>query len=493
MTSAPGPCATPPSKSGVPTLRVNDMFWHSGYDPVREARLWVDTLSIEKNCVLLVGEGMGYLKQAIEERFPDKTLFVIAVQGQESSRRFWSPQSPISLQQFLLGFINGKSAATFQTFVWPQAKNIAPEWVKAILETWNRLLVEQEANSATFQGMGRRWLVNTLTRAWDNPPVGLLNPTDAPVLLLASGPSAEPYLTRDFGSNFLIASLASSLKALEVRGLEADFYAVTDGGYWAKRLETNRALPCASPLASVAPSKSSPWLAFTQGFHYEQFFLEEAGVPSIPSRGTVAYSALRYLTHFFKGPIGVAGLDLGETRGKPHLRPHPLDEWFWDDRLATPENRLAVTSILRSSRKIAPGFYQSSAQRLYTLGLEELDHPRLYRIGTNLIPLRNMATITMSDWLDLCRTHKSPLAMSWKTLDLRSRALAWKQKVERALQRQEPEDPYLAEAFRHLCPAAWDDFRQSALENNELDKAFYSMEREFLIKWNQLWSMFTDS
>ncbi len=492
--NVPGPVQILPSKSGVPTLKIGQFLWHSGYDPVKEARLWASSLNLEKPYVLLVGEGLGYLKSALEELHPDKVLFTLAVHGQEDGVQTWGPQSPRTLEQFFLGFLTGKSASAFQTVVWPPAKNILPEWVKSVLQTWSGLLLEQEANSATFRGMGRKWIANALARAWKNPPVGVLEPTDSPVLLLASGPSAERCLTADLGNIFSVVALASSLKALQVRNLSADLFAMTDGGYWANRLLPEGKIPCIAPLGSVASNTECPWLAFTQGFHYETFILGADIVPSIPSRGTVAYSAITYLAHFFRGPIGIAGLDLVDTSGRPHLRPHPLDEWFWDDRLNTAESRFTGNNTLRSSQKIAQGSFQSSAHRLYARGLSEIAHPKLYRIEAGPVPLGNMAPLSLSEWTELCQnTPKTRVRITWRNLDLRSGALAWKHKIESSLRRQDPEESALAEVLRHLCTDSWENFQQKRWEKKGVAEAYRLLEKEFLLKWNQLWAKYTDS
>lgn len=477
-----------PSRSGRPTLQVNGRHWHSAYDPVREADQWAARQSIDKPGVLLVGEGLGYVTESLHRRNPAILVVSLAIQGDPREPHRWGPSSPQSLERFLSDRVTASSAAFFQILVWPPARDIAPEWVRNVLDLWNRSVTEAQANLATFRGMGRRWLHNALQRARTNPPLGILQPTDEPVLLVAPGPSAEGRLEGLEPRRYHLVALTSAYPALSARGLTPELVVGTDGGYWAERLLPRTAVPLATPLSGALPQTPLPWLAFNQGFHYERFLLGEAGLPVLPARGTVASSALRYLATMFRGPIGVTGLDLGESLGRTHLRPHPLDEWFWDDRLRPAETRRTESSSLRHERVREAGFRQSAAFRLYEGGLREWTHPKVYRIDPSPVPLPNLQEATFDRWLDLCpRTHVRPLRFEYRRLDLASGARRWRQAVETAFRVGRWDDPILEEAARHLCPDALEDVRQRRLEGAVAEDAYGRLSRDFSERWDCLW------
>ena len=476
------------SKTGSETLQVKNRFWHSAYDPRKEALLWASQLNIEKSCVLLIGDGINYATAAIKERFPQKTIFTVAVSGKSNSQTYWSQEANQTLEQFFSTFVNALTAKHFQVVIWPTALNIAPEWVRDCLSLWEQLIKEQQANLATYQGMGRRWLANALRRASYNPEIYFFTPSSYPVLVLASGTSLNKSVSDLSLPTFLKVALTSSLTPLAARGLVPDITAATDGGYWAGLLESTRPLPRISPISSILPSNPGPWFAFSQGYVYEQLIFGNELIPNIPAKGTVTYSIIKYLSLFFNGPIGIAGLDLGEIKGQPHLKPHPIDDWFLDHRLNPPDTRLTKHDLLRSTQKVRDNFYQSATARMYQRGLLSLQHPNLFRIHASPVELENMKNITIKDWIKLCEQFKDS---KWnfynKSFKLWEGAQRWYQIVQEAYRSQNLEHPALQEVFLHLQPEELMEYRQSRVENKGTEEAKLQLLQKFEQSWNNLW------
>lgn len=92
--------ATPPpaglerveGRGGLPTLKVGNVFLHSRYDPVEEARRFVDAAELDPTRpVLVVGLGLGYHVDALRSRGievavvePDRAVAALAVAGRWS-------------------------------------------------------------------------------------------------------------------------------------------------------------------------------------------------------------------------------------------------------------------------------------------------------------------------------------------------------------------------------------------------------------------------
>src|SRR5207237_2245072 len=75
-----------PARSGVPTVEVDGVPYHSAYDPVREADRFCSLQKIEEaDVIFLFGWGLGYSGDAIQTRIkrgarvivfePDAALF----------------------------------------------------------------------------------------------------------------------------------------------------------------------------------------------------------------------------------------------------------------------------------------------------------------------------------------------------------------------------------------------------------------------------------
>lgn len=482
MNLSPLPTAVIPSRSGSLTLKVGGQHWHSAYDPQREARQWVDRLSVDRPCVLLLGDGLGYAAEALRERFPRLVLL---------ERPYpLGGEAEVEPKEFYQAHTTGLSWSRYQVLIWPAAQRIHPEWVRHHLSAWTEVVLEKQADLATHEGLGRRWLLNVLRRAWRQPRIYRLEPLDQPVLVIASGPSAENWLSRaPRRAGEVRIALASATWALEARGLEWDLYGVTDGGYWAARLEPPRPLPRLASFNSVLEPTPRPWVAFAQGYHYERFLLGEGLVPQVSPRGTVTFSVLTFLAQHCRGPIGVVGLDLGESRGRGHVLPHPIEEWELPHRLCPLETSELRRRDQRAAREQGQGFVVSAAAQLYARGLAEIAYPHLYRVDPSPVELANMKALSAEAWVRMTSGTVSQIPRLREvglSSPLPARLLQWKEAVERELELN-ADSSLLREVQLHLCPRLLHAFDQARLEGSEAGEERSLLLQETRRHWFGLW------
>lgn len=66
------------TKSGLTTLKINNYYIHSKYDPVQEAKRFVDNNFKEKYVTILFGYGLGYIEKAYREKLSsDKQNYIL--------------------------------------------------------------------------------------------------------------------------------------------------------------------------------------------------------------------------------------------------------------------------------------------------------------------------------------------------------------------------------------------------------------------------------
>ncbi|GEM_PF-5095995 len=490
-----------PAKNGQPTLRVGSRAWHSSYNPEAEARQWAASQKLTKPIILLIGDGLGWATDALLKNHPEHLVATVGRVPLETSGTFlkprwhWSPTSSESLKSWFRQFTNGLSAEKIQVLIWPGARACEPENLKLWTLTFSGILREEEANLATFEGMGRAWLFNTIKRSINSSHLYRITSTQGTAVLAASGPSLETFLKvagQSLDDVFLFA-LASAAPALEARGFQPGAIFSTDGGYWAHRLQTRSTAPRISPLASVVETAKAQWFPFTQGYHYEKFLFRDTVLPDIPSKGTVSFSAWDFLEKTWNGPIALAGLDLCSINGRNHTSPHPIDDYHLYHRLKTPETHRISEDIQRSSHTLGKGFKQQSAMKLYAEALSNRKTTRTVRVEPSVVQLSNVQEIPAGNfprWLNQTQGPQMRTEEVHLETPLLKRIWEWKKEVESLLNKEIFHDPLIQEVMEHLIPRKRAQILQGCMENKGRDLDIDSIKEEFLKKWNALWRSF---
>lgn len=357
------------SRSGAPTLRVDGVFLHSRYDPVREARRQLNSLNITARAprtVVVIGEGLPYLSDAIATEHPDISVFA-AVLG-ETSQDFQVPQIDLTtleaggLRRWLRNHVAPLDVAALELVPWEPGRRLAPNLIDQAERETLEVVQNASAEIATIGSFGRRWLANAVRSAilvdhrWEIPHPGMTT------TLATSGPSLEQLVSGGrtvFPGMLTITSSAwSTLTRFDIA---PEMVVHTDGGYWAARyLQTahehgNRATPvivvpahAAVPATLLRLSHHHRFGFLSTGWLGEALHADHTEWRRVPEAPTVTATALQML-HGLRpeAHIYLAGLDLMSRGVLGHARPHPNDRF-----IATGARRLRPEVSIRAERTL---------------------------------------------------------------------------------------------------------------------------------------------
>jgi hypothetical protein len=410
--------------SGKPTAILRGGYLHSSRDPRREARRFAEeALGGESpSHILLLGEGLGYVSEALAELRPRARIIVVFFaaelhrlrQGRPPAELCWHPERPVSLISFLRAQLHELEAEGLKILEWPPGARLFPEPLRQARLAVRQLLAELRGSLVTTAALGRRWLRNSFLNFVCIDQVGSLSAEglEAPVLIAASGPSLQEALPaiRSVRGRLQLWALPSALGCLAAGGLEPDLTVITDPGFWAfNHLAVAAARPrrLAMPLSAAAGSWRLPARVFyfSQEAAFERSLLEPSGlaVPAVPSQGTVAASAMELALQLGAREVVFAGLDFCYRDILSHGRPNAFEEHLraGEHRLSPLHHRLFARACQRAPRR--DGIRTELALRTYAGWFAELPRrprARLFRLHPSPVRLPDLWPLTGTE---LCR------------------------------------------------------------------------------------------
>lgn len=239
------------ARSGQPTLRIptpsGPVHLHSTYDPVAEARTWVDEISKEEwQLGMVLGLGMGYHIEELVQRFPDRILIIFepdpaVLQEAQQNRNLKRLLRGANITLCVGG--NAESAAheLFQNLrrqlygrqsailAWPPSRRIWSElWDQVQRKMWENSN-QDFVNLNTYRGLSQMWLDNILR----NLPTSIGDPgvsslfdrfRGKPAVLVAAGPSLDRngHLLKQIEGKALIVAVLQAVRSLEKMGIRPD-------------------------------------------------------------------------------------------------------------------------------------------------------------------------------------------------------------------------------------------------------------------------------
>jgi hypothetical protein len=399
------------ASDGTPTLCKDGRYIHSRYNPSREAERSISLFQPgidNPKWIIIIGEGLGYICEAMHRKFPDAFLIplffhpLISIRldqrVQDNSCYQWFYQNePLTLYHFLISTIPDHHADAVSIFTWQASLHISPEVSSVVLKETSQAITFLASNNATVRGFSGKWLKNSLSWLKSNsssPPLVDFSTKESAVLVAASGPELNDYLPliKKFRKAFLLCALPSSILALEAMGLVPDMILHADPGYWARfHLSKTSSPPSIAGPVLISALSGSPAFqhlspTWKNRFSGMSFFLEDdspfspidsldSPFPLLPARGTVAANALDLFLSKGTGPIFFVGLDLSNKDLQSHVKPHTFDSRFFSstgrtESIETIRFKRALSGPAGSNLDIYRRFFST-----------HLSHNRLFRFS----------------------------------------------------------------------------------------------------------------
>jgi hypothetical protein len=490
---------------GVP-LVINGKYYHSRYDPAKEAERFFSSLSIKPNSIyVLIAPGHDHLAAHIRNTIPGSPVFSVqpaCFQGlvvPADDTATWFESSTVSLYDQLSMWLSDEDTARLEMIVWPTAWKIFPEFCHSCASIIAAYLREADANLKTSAYFGFKWIKNMVGNVRNLPHIRAFPNTKGIAILAGSGPGLNHCLEVlvENRNKYVLWALPSSLRALESRGLVPDIIVSSDAGYWAGEhlryvpYSSTTALPIVvAPLrAMLSPlwKKKYPVALFSMGLPLESELLDirfgMAGMahqlPIFGDRGTVAATALDILRITHKGPVYSMGLDFAWVDVQAHVSPHTFDEQkvINSSRICQEETLRYWERERNVSSRLASGWIHMAPLTIYQNWMLQHAYARLLNIrdynpsqvdkGLPLISVSEIGLI-LSRSKKISADNVIPGSELPNSIDFMNGIRAYLLKLRVEARQNRIFDERHAELLRLICPFAWRDFRKGSISENEL-------------------------
>jgi len=333
------------TKSGHKSILINDIRYHSSYNPEKEADRFITNIigDTRPSTVIISGAGIGYLITAVRKQFPEAKVVILfyrkelfdlcSTMNTLKNNYCWHPDLNIDIHTFLHTSLSDLDIEGLQMIEWPVSASLFPEISKLVQKNLSQVIKEKRGSIVSSIAMGRLWIRNSFINFIHLEDVyrGNSPPASCPVILTASGPTLEEsiHLIKKWENKALIISLPSAVKCLLAYSIKPDIIVMTDPGYysmhhlkWADISHSVIYMPLSA--ATGIWKTDAKVILFSQPNFFEILLLSKCSniFHSIPPKGTVAATALEIAQKLSKSEIFIAGLDLCFQDIRSHAMPH---------------------------------------------------------------------------------------------------------------------------------------------------------------------------
>lgn len=444
----------------------------SAYDAAKEAVRWAAGVNAAPGSLVFVaGDPWGLASRALLDAGVQAVALLLGGAARRhlpEGVRSWAPEDG-ELGGFVRDLLDewGTDAVSWQ--VWPAFERYAGELSLDWARTFRDAYRMAQGSWLTQTRFGPRFWANAVRNAvgWERPVTFLSG--SRPIVIAASGPSLEDALPAlaEHRPRFELWALPSSFEVLLKRGLVPDAGVATDGGYYARE-HLHRLVSSGVPLMAAltsAPDASlegRPCLFFSQGMDIERRLLGAlfSGFGEIPSRGTVAVTAIELALTASTAPVFVVGLDLSFRGLRAHAMPHTVDRRHLSSHgRLTPYEGLAADALFVQAPVVSEGALTTSALLTYAGWFRRAKFRReVFRVAPSALRWNSMTEIGIGEAARRWSASRGE-PWRWRTVEewpsrnarRRSADAVLEQFLDRLAACAE-DDPWLVEAARTGAP-----------------------------------------
>lgn len=317
------------SKCGVATLKYNNRYIHSKYDPIKESKILVDKYEylVKENIILVYGLGLGYHIEEISNRNPNACIYVFEGRNDVIDICKRNNDKLSNTKNIKIISKRDKNFYNIFTKIIDKVKEVivhkpSLEMIKDIdnklYSVINNYNISKE--SVDYSGLLKKNYIENLKVCFNNIDILLdkFRIINKPVIVISAGPSLddELKLVKENREKFIIISVGTALHALMKNNIKPDIIVIIDGKEAvAKQLKDfkNEQIP----LCFL--STASRWAVATyNGPKYMFYNRKEEHKTVIETGKTVAVAAMSIALNCNAMEIILLGQDLGYLNGKSH-------------------------------------------------------------------------------------------------------------------------------------------------------------------------------
>lgn len=336
------------TKTGNLTLKVNDYFLHSKYNPIIEAQKFVESHYEPHHMHILFGYGLGYIVDSLKEQLKFNEPFIVIdplfddsllnVQERhktnEVDKSLYSSESIEKLEYIVNAIKNFDYQKTFKIICAPNYDKLFPEFYINLLKKVKNIQKSNIVHENTIIKYSEIWQENfsenLISLFEDRNLVKLEKKYTCPVIIASGGPSLTKQLPllEKVKDNIIIIVAGSTINSILAYGIIPDYVASIDTTEKSYNQFKGLGLNDSSLLYSVFNNPkirgefNNRGYAFTASadktIHRYLTDRIDLNLPEIVGGGSVAqyaYSLAQYIT---SGPIALIGQDLAFTNNQSH-------------------------------------------------------------------------------------------------------------------------------------------------------------------------------
>ncbi|MGL4987236.1 MAG: 6-hydroxymethylpterin diphosphokinase MptE-like protein [Treponemataceae bacterium] len=334
------------TKNNLTTCSANNFFFHSKYDPVKEAKRFVDSVQadFDVHAVVVTGPALSYCTDFLRQRFPDALLIAVEYCGsflhiKQHWDYYFECQNDFETIATKILFLIGEEKISQTLFLsWQPSENIFPDEFKSLWLSLKTMIHRSMDILATNIYFNKRWLFNTYKFFLSLENIAVPQKTHLPILIVASGQTLAQSLShiKKHENSFFIITVSSAVNVLLQNNIEPDMVIATDGGFWASYhlaplLSIKNSIPVALSPEAFVPSKiykkhQIVLLNYEDGL--SSVFFQALQLPCLRAKrnGTVVGTAIQLAFDLTSQDIYCCGLDLSNEKGFSHCQPNMLEK-----------------------------------------------------------------------------------------------------------------------------------------------------------------------
>ncbi|MGE7931982.1 motility associated factor glycosyltransferase family protein [Viridibacillus arvi] len=347
------------SKSLLPTLKINNIYLHSKYDPKKEAEKFANNQFTENHVHILFGYGYGYFAKAIKEKCneSDKLLIIDPlfneIEALVTHEEFdvISDIDEKSIELALDNLLNDYNVKV-KVICSPNYDRLFPQQYKTVLKIIKEIISDNLVASNTVKYFAEIWQENYIQNLYhiyeDESLARLEKHYNLPVVIVAGGPSLTKQISllKKMQSHVLIIAAGSTINTLLHYDIEADFIVSIDGSianykhFEESNFDNSYLIYSTRNHYGIRNQFKKCAFSFIPSFepsvyhHIEQMTHKQ--LPSLFGGASVANYALVIGQYISTGPIALIGQDLAYTNNQTHAMYNKhftnIDESFKENR-----------------------------------------------------------------------------------------------------------------------------------------------------------------
>ncbi len=333
------------SKSKHPTLKCDNVYLHSKYNPVNEGQKLAENLDLTgKKTVIVFGMGLGYHIMPLL----DSHLNILIIEYNPAIVDFLKQTNRLNLfqpckiyfgelrqlEQWFMEQVEQEETDSILFFDHPTSCRLHNQYYSRAKELVNNVLKIKLQSYITTLGFSKRWHENILKNIVHSDSFLTIDKkVDLPVFIVASGVSLDENIAklREMKDKGILIALLPVYQRLMEENIEPHYVISTDGGI-ANRIHlfSNQFSPGKTILIttlSANPFIFKKWsgqlLIINQELPLESMLLK--GFPTIPMHGTVAAAAFLIAQKISTGSIILVGMDFAFVQGNYHFKGNNLE------------------------------------------------------------------------------------------------------------------------------------------------------------------------